>query len=70
MEMILDENYVKNNMKYNGTFDVPENKFFFLGDNRDNSKDARVWINPYIDKDYIKGKAIFRFYPFNKWGSL
>ena len=66
----IKEDYVKNNMKYNGTFDVPENEFFFLGDNRSNSKDSRLWINPYIDKGSIKGKAIFRFYPFNRLGSL
>lgn len=64
------EDYVKNNMKYNGTFDVPENEFFFLGDNRSNSWDSRRWKKPYIDKDSIKGKAVFRFYPFNNMGYL
>lgn len=66
----IKEDYVKNNEVYNGTFDVPENKFFFLGDNRENSYDSRKWINPYIDKSCIEGKAVFRFYPFNKLGSL
>jgi len=66
----IKEDYVKNNERFNGKFDVPENKFFFLGDNRANSDDARNWKNPYIDKDAIKGKAFLRFYPFNKWGSL
>lgn len=66
----LKEDYVKNNDKYNGTFDVPQDEFFFLGDNRSVSFDARKWGNPYIDKDIIKGKAAFRFYPFNRIGSL
>lgn len=66
----IKEDYVKNNMKYDGNFDVPENKFLFLGDNRSNSADSRVWINSYIDKDSIKGKAVFRFYPFYRLGSL
>jgi len=66
----IKEDYVKNNIKYNGTFDVPENEFFFLGDNRSNSWDSRKWVNPYIDKESIKGKAVFRFYPFNNLGSL
>lgn len=62
---ILNEGYVKNNDDYNGTFDVPEGKFFFLGDNRAYSWDARRWINPYIDASQIKGEARVRFYPFN-----
>lgn len=66
----IKEDYVKNNKKFNGNFDVPENNFFFLGDNRANSDDARMWLNPYIDKECIKGKAIFRFYPFDNLGSL
>lgn len=44
--------------------------FSFLGDNRPDSLDSRRWKNPYIDKDNIKGKAVFRFYPFDKMGSL
>ncbi|MBE6087449.1 MAG: signal peptidase I [Clostridium beijerinckii] len=66
----IKEDYVKNNEKYNRTFDVPEDKFFFLGDNRPDSRDSRRWKNPYIDKSNIKGKAVFRFYPFSKMGSL
>lgn len=66
----IKEDYVKNNIRYDGVFDVPENKFFFMGDNRANSSDAREWINPYIDKSSIEGKAAFRFYPFNNIGSL
>lgn len=62
---ILREDYVKNNDDYSGTFDVPEGEFFFLGDNRADSWDARRWINPYIDSSYIKGQARLRIYPFN-----
>ena len=66
----IKENYVKNNMEYSGIFDVPENEFFFLGDNRSNSRDSRLWTDPYINKNHIKGKAIFRFYPFDSMGYL
>ncbi len=59
----LKEDYVKNNEKYNGTFKVPENKYFFLGDNRANSDDARYWKDPYIDESYIEGKARIKYYP-------
>ncbi len=67
---VLKEDYVKNNDDFTGSFDVPEGKFFFLGDNRANSNDARLWINSYIDASEIKGEARFRFYPFNNMGTL
>jgi len=59
----LKEDYVKNNEKYNGTFQVPQGEYFFLGDNRANSDDSRYWKNPYIDKSYIEGKARIKYYP-------
>jgi len=69
---IQDEPYV---IKSTGeqpeqTFDVPEDCYFFLGDNRPQSQDARVWQEPYINKKYIKGEALFRIFPFNKIGEL
>lgn len=68
----IKEDYVKNNEKLNKVleFDVPENKFFFLGDNRSRSNDARRWINPYIDASNIQGKARIKFYPFKDFGRL
>ncbi|WP_244833849.1 signal peptidase I [Clostridium sp. BJN0001] len=67
---VIDEPYIQNNMNYTGTFDVPDDSFFFLGDNRSNSKDSRFWINSYIKSSDIKGKAILRFYPFSRIGSI
>lgn len=67
---LIDEDYVKYPDDYFGTFKVPENKYFFLGDNRANSLDSRGWKNPYIDKKDIKGKAQLRIYPFNNFGSI
>lgn len=68
----IKEDYVKNNEILNKklTFDVPANKFFFLGDNRARSDDARKWINPYIDASDIQGKARIKYYPFKDFGSL
>ena len=66
----IKEDYVKNNNNYSGTFDVPEGKFLFLGDNRADSWDARRWINPYIDASEIRGEARIRIYPFNNFGVL
>lgn len=66
----LTEDYVKNNEEYNGVFNVPEGKYFFLGDNRARSNDARRWINPYIDGKDIKGKAQIKVWPFKDFGRV
>lgn len=68
----IKEDYVKNNesLDKDETFDVPANKFFFLGDNRARSNDARRWSNPYIDASNIQGKARIKFYPFEDFGIL
>lgn len=66
----LQEDYVKNKDNYNGNFEVPKGKYFFLGDNRPVSKDARYWINPYIDSSVIEGKVQFIFYPFSDFKSI
>ena len=68
---IIEENYVENNeFDYTGKFKVPENKYFFLGDNRSNSNDSRYWNNHYIDSEDIVGKALIRIYPFKEFGTL
>lgn len=66
----IEEDYVKNNNQYNGTFKVPDGKYFFLGDNRPHSNDSRFWKNPYINSSDIKGKLQFRFYPLKNFGTV
>lgn len=46
-----------------GPYTVPENSYFMLGDNRNHSKDSRFWLNPYVSKDKIIGKVLFKYYP-------
>lgn len=64
----VEEPYIKEPMTY--TFEpivVPEGKFFFLGDNRNDSFDSHLWPNtPFVEKEAIIGKAIFRYYPLNE----
>ena len=56
----LEEDYLKEEWK-TGTgpfeFEVPEDCYLVLGDNRNGSQDARYWANPYVakEKDYWKG---------------
>lgn len=67
----LDEPYVKNPGGPSGTYQVPADSYFFLGDNRTDSLDSRLWKDsPYISSKDILGKAQFVIYPFNRFGKL
>ena len=45
-----------------GPVTVPEDKYFVMGDNRDNSEDSRYW--GYLPRDYIKGKALMVYWSY------
>lgn len=66
----IKEDYVLYDSYFSGTYEVPENKYLFLGDNRANSIDARFWKTPYIDRSDIIGKVLFRIHPYFRFGSV
>lgn len=45
------------------TFVVPEDSFFVLGDNRNDSNDSRGWINTFLPLENILGRALFSYFP-------
>ena len=69
----LEEPYLKEEWT-RGTgpfvFEIPEDSYLCLGDNRNRSADAREWNNPYVAKDKIIGKAIFTYFPIDRWGMV
>ena len=67
---VYRESYVSSRSDFEGEFIVPEDCYFFVGDNRAGSYDARYWENPYIHKDFVKGKGFFVIFPFRSFGIL
>lgn len=66
-DKMLEESYINTKTipyDFKGPQIVPQGKIFVLGDNRKNSKDSRSLEIGMVDKRYVIGKVILRFYPF------
>jgi len=70
----LDEPYLPEEWTIDATWNggaeavIPANDYFVMGDNRNRSQDSR-FFGP-ISRDRIDGKAWFRIWPLDKFGSI
>ncbi|MCT4612150.1 MAG: signal peptidase I [Clostridia bacterium] len=72
----LEEDYIKEliatyregNQDYPVT--VPEDEYFVMGDNRNNSRDSRYIDVDTVERKDIIGKSVLRIWPFNKFGTV
>lgn len=63
-ETPLEEPYLKEPMNGSfGPYTVPENCYFVMGDNRNDSWDGRYWDNKFVSRNKIESKAVFALFP-------
>lgn len=64
----INEPYISAPPSYSGTWTVPEDKLFVLGDNRNHSSDSHSWgMVPY---ENVLGKALLVYLPVDHWQVL
>jgi signal peptidase I len=64
----LNEPYVSGPALYQEDVVLAEDEYLVLGDNRNNSSDSHVWGA--LPRENILGKAVFRYWPPEKWGII
>ena len=72
-DIYINDEKINDEYAYGETSDyeriiLDDDEYFILGDNRLISKDSR-YFGPVKEKD-IKGKVIFRIFPFSKFGKI
>ena len=67
-ELLLSEAYIAAPPQYVGSWLVPNDQIFVLGDNRNNSSDSHVWGA--VPLENLIGKAIFVYWPPPTWNVI
>ena len=63
-DILLQEDYIADAPSYNGQYDVPADKVFVLGDNRNSSSDSHVW--GFVPLSKVVGKALLIYWPMSE----
>jgi len=64
----IKETYIAAPPSYQSEWNVPEDAFFVLGDNRNNSSDSHNW-GP-VPVENVVGKALIVYWPPQNWGVI
>jgi signal peptidase I len=67
-DIMLNESYIAARPTYAGEWQVPEDSYFVLGDNRNNSSDSHSW--GLLPSEKIVGKAVVIYWPPPFWKIL
>lgn len=64
----LDEPYIAASPSYTGSWTVPPDSFFVLGDNRNQSSDSHSW--GFVPRENMVGKALIVYWPLDQVKTL
>ncbi|MFZ2149713.1 MAG: signal peptidase I [Minisyncoccia bacterium] len=66
--LVLNQPFVKNSSSNNLHFELKDDEYFVMGDNRSASSDSRYWGA--VNKDLLTGRALLRLLPIDKVDAL